>query len=619
MRDFSLPPVVEPMRKGGLADSVHELAERDPHFAQLARRADPAGGDPAGGDPAGGEWATVTAAAFRDEVRALAKGLLADGIRFDDRVAVMARTRYEWTLFSYALWTIGAQVVPVYPTSSAEQVRWILADAQVAAVVVEHEEHAMTVGSVCDAAPSLRRIWQLDTGCLRELTELGRGVPDDLVDRHRLAVTPRSVAAVTYTSGTTGRPKGCVITHANLAAECDILLAGWPGLIAAQGERPAILAFLPLSHIYGLMVQVFCVRNGVLLGHQPEIAPAELLPALASFRPTFVFAVPYVFEKIYRKARQAALEAGKGEVFDRAMDVAVRYAEAVERRDAGTGPGPGAVLRASHAVFERTVYRKLRAVLGGRVRYAVSGGSTLRRELGLIFAGAGITVYDGYGLTETTAAVTGQPMGRVKFGTVGRPMPGHSIHIARDGEIWVHGDVVFAGYLNNPEATAGVLRDGWFATGDVGHLDDEGYLVITGRKKDIIITSGGKSVAPQVLEDRVRAHPLISQCLVVGDDRPYVAALVTLDPEALEQWFRLREREPLSPREVLRDEELHAEVQRAVSQANNAVSRAESIRAFRILPAEFSMREGLVTPSLKMRRAAIAKMYEAEIDALYSS
>lgn len=604
------------MRAGGLADSVHDLAERDPEFAQLARRR---GGDGGGGECGDGEWVTVTAAAFRDEVRALAKGLLAEGIRFDDRVAVMARTRYEWTLFSYALWTIGAQVVPVYPTSSPEQVGWILSSARVAAIVVEHEEHAMTVGSVCGAARSLRRIWQLDAGCVERLTERGRDVPEDLVDRHRRAVTPRSVAAVTYTSGTTGRPKGCVITHSNLAAECDVLLAGWPGLIAGQGERPSILAFLPLSHIYGLMVQVFCIRNGVLLGHQPEIASAELLPALASFRPTFVFAVPYVFEKIHRRARQTAVEAGKGDLFDRAMDVAVRYAEAVERRNAGKGSGPGPVLRASHAVFDRTVYRKLREVLGGRVRYAVSGGSTLRRELGLIFAGAGITVYDGYGLTETTAAVTGQPMGRVKFGTVGRPMPGHAVHIARDGEIWVHGDVVFAGYLDDPGATGRVLRDGWFATGDVGHLDEEGYLVITGRKKDIIVTSGGKSVAPRILEDRVRAHPLVSQCLVVGDNRPYVAALITLDPGAVRHWTRLHDREPPTPRDVSRDRDLRAEVQRAVSMANNAVSRAESIRAFRILPAEFSMANGLVTPSLKMRRAAIAKMYEADIEELYAS
>ncbi|WP_344321604.1 AMP-dependent synthetase/ligase [Streptomyces macrosporus] len=596
------------MRAGGLADSVYDRAEREPGFAQLARR-----------DGPGDEWTTVTASAFRDEVLALAKGLLADGVRFGDRVAVMARTRYEWTLFGYALWSIGAQVVPVYPTSSPEQVRWILSDARVVAIVVEHEDHAMTVGAVCDAAPSLQRIWQLDTGCIRHLVEQGREVPDDLVDGHRRAVTPRTVATVTYTSGTTGRPKGCVITHANLAAECDILFAGWSDILAEPGERPSILAFLPLSHVYGLMVQVFCIRCGVLLGHQPDITPTELLPALASFRPTFVFAVPYVFEKIFRKARQVAVEAGKGDLFDRAADVAVRYAEAVERRDLGEGSGPGAGLRASHAFFDRLVYRKLRAVLGGRVRYAVSGGSTLRRELGLVFAGAGVTVYDGYGLTETTAAVTGQPLGRVRYGTVGRPLPGHAVHIARDGEIWVRGDVVFAGYLDDPEATGAVLRDGWFATGDVGCLDDEGYLVITGRKKDIIITSGGKSVAPQVLEERVRAHPLVSQCLVVGDNRPYVAALITLDPEALEHWSRLNDENPSDPRGALRNEELCAEIQRAVSMANNAVSRAESIRAFRILPAEFSMEQGLVTPSLKMRRAAIVKMYAAEIEELYTS
>ncbi|MTE17968.1 AMP-binding protein [Streptomyces sp. TRM43335] len=608
MRDFSLPPLVEPVRTGGLADSVHATAESDPGLLQLARREEP-----------DGEWATVTAAAFRDEVLALARGLLAEGVRFGDRVAVMAPPRYEWTLFCYALWTVGAEVVPVYPTSSAEQVRRILSGSRTVAIVVEDEDNAMTVGAVCDEVPSLRAIWQLDAGCVRRLSERGHDVPDDLVHRHRRAVTPDSTAVIAYTSGTTGRPKGCLITHANLAAECDILFAGWSELLARPDERPSILAFLPLSHVYGLMVQVFCLRHRVLLGHQPDISPAALLPALASFRPTFVFAVPYVFEKVFRRARQVAAEAGKADLFDRAMAVAVRYAEATERRALEEGPGPGPALRASHAVFDRLVYRRLRAVLGGRVRYAVSGGSTLRRELGLAFAGAGITVYDGYGLTETTAAVTGQPLGRVRYGTVGRPLPGHAVRIARDGEIRVRGDVVFAGYLDDPEATGAVLRDGWLATGDVGRLDDEGYLVITGRKKDVIITSGGKSVVPQVLEECVRAHPLVSQCLVVGDNRPYVAALVTLDPEALEHWARLRGRRPSDAGGVLLDEDLHAEIRRAVSRANSAVSRAESIRRFRILPAEFDTADGLVTPSLKLRRGAIAKRYAAEIEALYTS
>ncbi|MFG2196515.1 AMP-dependent synthetase/ligase [Streptomyces sp. NPDC048639] len=627
MRDFSLPPLVEIPRSGGLANSVYETAERTPGLPALARRGGPDGAERT---PDGAEWTPVSAAEFRDEVMAVAKGLLANGIAFGERIAVMSRTRYEWTLFSYAAWSIGAQVVPVYPTSSAEQVRWILADAEAAAIVVEHEDHAMSVGAACGGLP-LRRMWQLDDGCVERLTEEGRDVPDALVHRHRHAVGPESTATITYTSGTTGRPKGCVITHANLMAECDTLFAGWSVILAERGEQPSLLAFLPLSHIYGLMVQVFCIRNGVTLGHQPDLAPSELLPAFASFRPTFVFAVPYIFEKIYSRARQVAQESGRGDLFDRATDVAVRYAEAIERRHMKTGPGPGPMLRAAHAVFDRMVFTRLRAVLGGRVRYAVSGGSSLRRELGLLFAGAGITVYEGYGLTETTGAVTGQPVGRVRFGTVGRPLPGCAVHISEEGDVWVRGGVVFSRYHNDPEATEAVLRDGWFATGDVGHLDDAGYLVITGRKKDIIITSGGKSTSPYVLEERIRAHSMVSQCLVVGDDRPYIAALITLDPDALHHWLRIngkaeeggghargRSDGPSHPVPDPADQDLHNEIQRAVTAANSAVSRAESIRAFRILPREFTAAGGMMTPSLKLRRSAIVQAYAEDIEELYT-
>lgn len=609
LRDFSLPPLVETLATGSLADSVFEVAERTPELLQLSRRT---------GGPGGDEWVPVTASRFRDEVVGLAKGLLAEGIRLGERVAVMSRTRYEWTLFSYALWSIGAEVVPVYPTSSADQVRWILSNTQVVAIVVEHEDHAMTVGAACDGLPLLRAMWQLDSGCVERLTERGRHVPETVVHRHRRAVGPRSVAAITYTSGTTGQPRGCVITHANLAVECDTLYTGWKDILAEPGEQPRILAFLPLSHIYGLMVQVACMRGGVRLGHQPDLTPDALLPALASFRPTYVFAVPYIFEKIFNKARRAAEQAGRGELFDKAVDTAVRYAEEVQRRDTGEGPGPGRMLKVRHALYDRLVYRRLRAVLGGRVRHATSGGSTLDRELGLFFDGAGITVHDGYGLTETTAAVTSQPPGRPRFGTVGRPLPGCAVHIAQDGEIWVRGDVVFAGYHNDPVATGSVLRDGWLATGDVGWLDD-GYLVITGRKKDIIVTSGGKSVSPRILEDRLRRHPLISQCLVVGDNRPFIAALITLDPEASRHWYQLRGKQLSFPAGATIDKELHAEIQRAVTMANSAVSRAESIRAFRVLPNEFSMDDGLMTPSLKLRRGAIVKAYAADIEELYAS
>ncbi|MFD3440222.1 AMP-dependent synthetase/ligase [Streptomyces sp. NPDC058685] len=594
-------------RAGGLADSVFEAALRHPSLVQVSRHS----------GRGEGAWEPVTARELCDQVVAVAKGFLANGIRFGDRVALMSRTRYEWTVLAHALWSVGVEIVPVYPTSSIEQVRWILNDAQVRAIVVEHENHAMTVAAASDSQSALTAIWQMDRGCLASLVEEGLALDDEMIHRHRAAVLPDQIAAITYTSGTTGSPKGCLITHGNLAAECDILLEGWGGILAEPGVQPSILNFLPVAHIYGLMVGVACLRGGIRLGHQPDLSPESLLPALSSFRPTFLFAVPYIFEKIFHKARRTAEGAGNLGLFDKAAAVAVRYAESVERQSTGAGHGPGPSLKVLHAVYDRLVYTKLRAVLGGQVRTAVSGGSTLRRELGLFFAGAGVTVYDGYGLTETAGAITAQPPGEVRFGTVGRPIPGCAVHIADDGEVWVAGETVFAGYLNNPKATEAVLRDGWFATGDTGHLDEEGYLVITGRKKDIIITSGGKSVAPLPLEEQLRHHPLISQCLIVGDDQPYIAALITVDPEALAHWLALKGKPQWDVSAMTDDEDLRAQIQRAVSRANTRVSQAESIRAFRILPREFTLDSGLMTPTLKLKRRAIAGAYAADINALY--
>ncbi len=371
--------------------------------------------------------------------------------------------------------------------------------------------------------------------------------------------------------------------------------------------------------MYGRAVQIAAIRGGFRIGHVPDVSTDALLPALESFRPTFLHAVPYVFEKIFRQARRAAEDAGRGELFEQARQVAVDWAAAREQKAFGRGPGPGAALRLRHLAYERTVYPRLRAVFGGRVRSVMCGGSTLRRELGLFFSGAGLQLYEGYGLTETTAAITANPAGRQKLGTVGQPVPGASVAIADDGEVWVRGGSVFDGYLNHPRCTAESLVDGWFATGDLGRLDEDGYLTITGRKKDLIVTSSGKNLAPAALEERVEAHPLVSQCLVVGDDRPYVAALITLDPAALAHWLKTRRREQLDPWAVLADEELHVEIQRAVAAANTAVSRAESIRAFRLLPREFSQEQGLLTPSLKLRRAAAAEYYADDIEELYLS
>ncbi|MFJ2897035.1 AMP-dependent synthetase/ligase [Streptomyces sp. NPDC087218] len=591
---------------GGLADVVFDRAEEDPHRVALGRK------------DANGNWRDVTAAAFRDEVLALAKGLIAQGVRFGDRVALMSRTRYEWTLFDLALWSVGAQSVPVYPTSSAEQVRWMLHDADVSAVVVEHEDHAMTVASVIDQLPRLERLWQLDADAVADLVAAGTRIEDEVVHRHRRAVTPESVATVIYTSGTTGRPKGCVITHANFMFETDTMVSRWQEVFrSAPGDEASTLLFLPLSHVFGRMVEIAALRGRVRLGHQPEMSAKALLPDLVSFRPTFVLAVPYVFEKVFGVARRRAEAEGRAGPFDKAVDVAVKYAEAMEERAFGTGPGPSAGLRVQHQFFDKVVYRRVREAMGGRIRHAMSGGSGMDRRLGLFFEGAGVRIFEGYGLTETSAAATANPPERPRYGTVGQPVPGTTVHIAEDGEVWVHGDHVFSGYLGDPDATEAVLRDGWLATGDLGSLDGDGYLTITGRKKEILVTSGGKSVSPAGLEERVRAHPLVAQCIVVGNDRPYIAALVTVDQEAVDHWLSMQGRPPLDPRELVRDPDLEMEIRRAVVAANTAVSQAESIRTFRILAHPFSEEHGLLTPSLKLKRRAIETAYATEVDALY--
>ncbi|MFC5907858.1 AMP-dependent synthetase/ligase [Streptacidiphilus monticola] len=699
MRQYSVPALASPAPGEGLAESVFARAEAEPGRPVLRRRRGgsgapgaaapvppsrpsgpaasgtdasaappaPSSSSPAAAPASPDEWIDVTAAEFRDQVLALAKGLLHQGIRFGDRVALMSRTRYEWTLIDYALWTIGAVPVPVYPTASAAQLQWILADSQAVACFVEHEDHAMTVGSVCDRLPALRRIWQLSpsysdirtetegsapaplstttgagthaadpgnptgpagfaehidassapSGILRELALAGRQVDDELIRRHRAAITASTLATVIYTSGTTGRPKGCPLTHGNFIAETDNLIARYPEVFRARdGGQASSLLFLPLAHVFARMAQVASLRAGIVLGHQGDLRPEVLMPAFRSFRPTFVAAVPHIFEKLAARGRQAAEEAGRGSVFDRAWDVAVRYGEALERRAFGEGSGPSPALRIQHQLYEQLVYGKVRAALGGRIRHAMSGGSGMDRELGLFFLGAGVTIFEGYGLTETTAALTANPPEAQRFGTVGLPIPGTEITVAADGEVWARGPQVFTGYLG--EQAPALSPDGWLPTGDLGRLDEHGYLTITGRKKEIIVTSNGKSVAPAVLEERLRTHPLIAHCLLVGDDRPFVGALITLDPEALAHWQRSRGKPLLPPAEARQDPDLQVELQRAVSTANAAVSRAESIRSFRILGIDFGAVPELVTPSLKLRRKAIVRHCAADIDALYA-
>ncbi|WP_460072217.1 AMP-dependent synthetase/ligase [Streptomyces sp. YKOK-I1] len=608
MRDFAVaPPAVSPLT-GGLADSVFETAARTPMLAVLARR----------GEPGSAGWDEVTAVELRDQVVDLAKGFVACGISPGHRVAIMARTRYEWTVLSYALWAVGAEVVPVYPTSSRDQVEWILRDSACVGVVVEDEQSVMTVGSVCATLPRLRHVWQLDTGALEELARRGEYVPVTTVDSLRRIVLPGSTAVIAYTSGTSGRPLGCALSHRSLASPCDTLLAGWGQTAAPPGEQASVLAFLPFSHVYGLMIQGLCLRGGILMGHEPDLGAASLSAALQSFRPTYLYAVPSVFEKIYKNFLRVAQESGRGALFERAAETARDFAAAVERNRLGRGSGPGFDLRLQHALFERTVYRRLRAALGGRVHRATSGGSPLHRDLSLFYEGIGVYVHDGYGLTETSGGVTMQPLGRERSGTVGQALPGTDIRVADDGEILVRGPSVFQGYVNDDGATRAALRGGWLATGDLGFLDNDGYLTITGRKKDVIITSSGKSVAPAALEQRLRMHPLVHQAVVVGDNRPCVGALITLDPEFLAHW-----RGNLTlygeSREAREENALREEIARAVAAANSTVSRSESIRAFRILPQPFDQTNGLLTPSMKLRRDSIVQHYAAEIEAMYQA
>jgi len=611
MREYSTPAAVDIAPSASLTDVVFERPARHPGAVIMRRRR-------------GGDWQDVTARQFAADVTALAKGLMASGIAAGDRVALMSRTRYEWTVLDYAIWTAGATTVPIYETSSAEQVEWILTDSGARALIVETDGHLQTAAQGLSAAPEVARVWLIEgdgsgqppAEPLGALTAAGAGVSDEDVAQRRRSRGAAGLATIIYTSGTTGRPKGCELTHENLLADVRNVMHGHlPAIFEVPGA--STLLFLPLAHSFARIIQVGCLEAGVVLGHTPNVA--HLLPDLAAFRPTFILAVPRVFEKVYNGAeQQAAASPVKSRIFHAAARTAIAYSQA-----STDGPGPratpGPALRLQHAVFDRLVYAKLRAAVGGRVAYAVSGGAPLGERLGHFFRGAGITVLEGYGLTESCAAATVNRPERIRIGTVGQPLPGVSVRIADDGEILLAGPTIFAGYWRNQAATAETMAGEWLRTGDMGDLDDDGYLRVTGRKKELIVTAGGKNVAPAVLEDRIRAHPLVSQCLVVGDARPYVACLITLDEEAVELWaarYPQLKGKPIA--ELAAAPELLAEIQGAVDEANKAVSRAEAVRRFRILAADFTEHDGYLTPSLKVRRNVILKDFAGEVEALYS-
>ncbi|MBY8857410.1 long-chain fatty acid--CoA ligase [Nocardia sp. CA2R105] len=595
MQEFGVPALYRVPPDGNLTDLIERNVERFPDLAVISRKVD-------------GRWQDVTAVEFLTEVAAVAKGLIANGIQLGDRVAIISRTRYEWTLLDFAIWCAGAVTVPVYETSSAEQVRWIVSDSGAVAIFTEADRHTTVVDGLRDQLPKLTHIWQIDAGAIATLTQDGSGVTDATVLDRRKAVTADALATIVYTSGTTGRPKGCQLTHRNFLAELGNITARMPGLFHT-GES-SVLLFLPLAHVLGRIVEVAAAFAPVRIAHVGDVT--NVMAELETFRPTLILGVPRVFEKVYNTARSRAQLAGRAGIFDAAATTAIAYSRA---RDSGRVPMP---LRLRHAFFDLLVYRRLRAALGGRATHALSGGAPLGERLGHFYRGIGFTVLEGYGLTETCGAATFNPDDRPKIGSVGQPLPGSSVRIDDDGEILLRGPNVFTGYWNNPGATAGAFRDGWFATGDLGALDDDGYLTIVGRKKEIIVTAAGKNVAPAVIEDRIRAHGIVGEVIVVGDGKPFVGCLVTVDVENFPTWKQLHGKPTdATVDDLTTDVDLLAEIQAAIDDGNEAVSHAEAVRKFRILHADLTEANGYLTPSLKLKRNIVLRDFATEVAALY--
>lgn len=595
MPEYSSPNLVEVPSSASISTLLTERVAADPQRTLIERQE-------------GATWVPVTAQEFEDDVVAVARGLVARGVAPGDQVAIMSRTRYEWTLLDFAIWAAGAVPVPVYETSSAEQVHWVLADATVSLAVVETTEHAATVASVQDELSALRDVLVIDDGAIDDLRRAGADVPREEIDRRRAATTADDLATIIYTSGATGRPKGVELTHRNFVYLSLNGQVGLAEIVAVPGART--LLFLPLAHVFARYIQVVVISAGATLGHSSDTR--RLVDDLGTFRPTFLLAVPRVFEKVYNTAEQKAGTGAKLKIFRWATRVSITYSRAL---DADGGPGLG--LRLQHRIADRLVYSTLRERMGGQLAYSVSGGAPLGERLGHYYRGVGLRILEGYGLTETTAPTSVNRPGLTKIGTVGPAFPGTSLRVDESGELFIGGGHVFRGYHNQPELTAEVLQDGWFRTGDLGTLDSDGYLSITGRKKEIIVTAGGKNVAPAVLEDRLRAYPLVSQVVVVGDQRPFIGALVTLDPEMLPGWLAMHGLPPMSVAEAAVDPTVRAGIDAAVTRANQAVSRAESIRKIAVLTTDFTEQNGYLTPSLKVKRPLVIKDFAGTVDELY--
>jgi long-chain acyl-CoA synthetase len=600
VREYSSPAKAEISDDARLTDTLFARAASEPN-AVAARRQEEAGA---------GQWRDVTVEQLHGDIVGYAKALINAGIEQGDRVALMSRTRYEWTAVDYAIWSVGAVTVPIYETSSAEQVQWILSDSGAKAAFVETADHAERVESVRAQTPELANIWKFDGGDLEALSATGTDVSDEDLEKRRTAVKADDLATLIYTSGTTGRPKGCELTHRNFLFISHSALEGpaKPIILGHEGT-PSTLLFLPLAHVFARFVQVMVIEGKAVLGHYPSTGP-DLIDQFSVFKPTFLLAVPRVFEKVFTKAQQKAEGEGKGKIFNIAAETAIAYSKAL-----ATGNIPF-TLKLKHGLFKKLVYSKLMARLGNEASYAVSGGSALGDRLGHFFRGAGLTIVEGYGLTETTAPSTVNSPGFNKIGTVGQPLPGTTVRIADDGEILLKGDHILVGYWQNEKATKEAFEDGFYRTGDLGSLDDDGFLSITGRKKEIIVTAGGKNVAPAVLEDRIRAHALVSQCMVVGDNRKFIAALITIDPESFDLWKESNNKTG-EIAELTEDADLQAAIQGAVDDANKAVSKAEGIKKFKILPSDFTEEGGQMTASLKVKRHVVSKQWSKEIDDIY--
>jgi long-chain acyl-CoA synthetase len=594
MNEVTNPAIIPAATAGNLTNLIAERAWFEPDRITMSR-------------PLGDGWQPLTARQVEEEIRATAKGLVAAGINIGDRVAIMARTRYEWTILDFAIWYAGGCVVPIYETSSAEQVDWILNDSGSVGLIVETPTHRELVTPVLPS--HTKHVWVMTEDVLATLRNAGQHVSDDEIERRRNALVPASLATLIYTSGTTGRPKGVQLTHANFLSECGNVVEGASDLFLKPGG--STLLFLPVAHVFGRMVEIGAIHAGLHLAHCSDPV-GRLQPDLISFKPSFVLAVPRIFEKIYNGAEAKADAAGKGKIFRKAADVAIAYSESKDKR--GFNP----LLTLQHALFDKLVYSKIRAAMGGSVEAAISGGAPLGARLGHFYRGAGITILEGYGLTETTAGATLNLTKKLRVGSVGRPIPGTTIKIADDGEVLIKGPIVMRGYWQNDAANQEVFEGEWFRSGDLGRLDDAGYLYITGRKKELIVTAGGKNVAPAVLEDRLRAHPLVSQCMVVGDNQPFIASLITIDQDMLKGWIAANNKAGATLDTLVNDPDLIAVIQTAVDEANKAVSKAESIRKFVILEKDFTIAGGELTAKLSLKRHVIAEKYASEITALFT-